>query len=79
MSWVDPSLFITVISVFGPKAVSDEEIYIRLPGHSCDDAPPCPDDRTCIMEEPKCYSRRCDNEPVPTCAYKHPYWKTNLV
>ncbi|CAB3244107.1 unnamed protein product [Arctia plantaginis] len=48
-----------VYTVFGPKPVSDEEVYIRLPGQSCDDAPPCPDDRTCIMEAPKCYSRRC--------------------
>lgn len=41
--------------------------YIHLPGKNCNDAPPCPDNRPCIMAPPHCNIGTCGTDPVPTC------------
>lgn len=41
--------------------------HIHLPGKTCDDAPPCPDNRPCVMAPPHCNKGTCGTEPVPTC------------
>ncbi|XP_012529533.1 uncharacterized protein LOC105832810 [Monomorium pharaonis] len=44
--------------------------YMHLPGKSCDDAPPCPDGRPCVMAPPHCNSGTCGTDPVPQCGPK---------
>lgn len=41
--------------------------YIHLPGKNCEEAPPCPDGRPCMMAPPRCNSGTCGTDPVPTC------------
>lgn len=43
--------------------------YIHLPGKTCEDAPPCPDERPCVMAPPRCCNGdgNCGTDPVPTC------------
>ncbi|KZC12462.1 hypothetical protein WN55_04000 [Dufourea novaeangliae] len=59
------TLLLTVICASMTMAASDE--YIHLPGKSCADAPPCPDNRPCVMAPPRCNVGTCGKNPVPTC------------
>ncbi|XP_011639749.1 uncharacterized protein LOC105428876 [Pogonomyrmex barbatus] len=51
-------------------AADETDDYIHLPGKTCDDAPPCPDDRPCMMAPPRCNAGTCGTDPVPTCGPK---------
>ncbi|KAL0134577.1 hypothetical protein PUN28_001401 [Cardiocondyla obscurior] len=61
---------VAVVLATTVAANDDNEEYIHLPGKSCDDAPPCPDDRPCVMAPPHCNSGTCGTDPVPTCGPK---------
>lgn len=55
-----------VIAVILSTVQADEK-YMHLPGKNCEDAPPCPDNRPCVMAPPQCNSGTCGTDPVPTC------------
>ncbi|XP_011165830.1 uncharacterized protein LOC105200126 [Solenopsis invicta] len=61
----------TVMAEDGEEAHEEGQgDYVHLPGKSCDDAPPCPDGRPCIMAPPHCNSGTCGTDPVPQCGEK---------
>ncbi|XP_024886650.1 uncharacterized protein LOC112464087 [Temnothorax curvispinosus] len=60
---------IAVVLVTAADDGVDEE-YIHLPGKTCEDAPPCPDERPCVMAPPHCNVGTCGTDPVPTCGKK---------
>ena len=51
-------------------AADEKDDYIHLPGKSCKDAPPCPDERPCVMAKPRCNVGTCP-DLVPTCGRKN--------
>lgn len=64
------ALMVVVVVLSTAIAADDDEEYIHLPGKTCEDAPPCPDDRPCVMAPPHCNVGTCGKDPVPTCGKK---------
>ncbi|KMQ93176.1 rhs-related protein [Lasius niger] len=69
------ALTVIVVVLSTATAADDDagagvEDYIHLPGKNCDDAPPCPDERPCVMAPPHCNVGTCGKDPVPTCGKK---------
>ncbi|XP_077276749.1 uncharacterized protein LOC143905292 [Temnothorax americanus] len=61
---------IAVVLVTAADDAGNDEEYIHLPGKNCKDAPPCPDERPCVMAPPHCNVGTCGTDPVPTCGKK---------
>lgn len=64
------ALLMAVVVVFLTTVEAENE-YIHLPGKNCEEAPPCPDGRTCVMAPPHCNTGTCGTEPVPSCLPKN--------
>lgn len=64
------TLLVSMLYVSTILAADDWEDYIHLPGKTCAEAPPCPDNRPCVMAPPRCNSGTCPQDAVPTCGRK---------
>ncbi|KAM0725927.1 hypothetical protein ACS0PU_008008 [Formica fusca] len=64
------ALMVIVVVLSTAVTADDDKDYIHLPGKNCEDAPPCPDDRPCVMAPPHCNVGTCGKDPVPTCGKK---------
>lgn len=63
-------LAVVAIVLSATVTADDGEEYIHLPGKNCEEAPPCPDNRPCVMEPPQCNAGTCGTDKVPTCGPK---------
>nr|KAF7427026.1 hypothetical protein H0235_006720 [Vespula pensylvanica] len=63
------AIVVMILSTTTTTMSAKEDDYIHLPGKSCKDAPPCPDERQCVMAKPRCNVGTCP-DLVPTCGPK---------
>ena len=64
------ALLMVIAVVFSTTVMAEDDEYIHLPGKNCEEAPSCPDGRSCVMAPPQCNSGTCGTDPVPTCGPK---------
>ncbi|XP_011694324.1 PREDICTED: uncharacterized protein LOC105453812 [Wasmannia auropunctata] len=63
-------VLLMAVAVVLSTTFAEEQEYMHLPGKNCEEAPPCPDGRPCVMAPPHCNTGTCGTDPVPTCGDK---------
>ncbi|XP_011687553.1 PREDICTED: uncharacterized protein LOC105449844 [Wasmannia auropunctata] len=63
-------VLLMAVAVVLSTTFAEEKEYMHLPGKNCEEAPPCPDGRPCVMAPPHCNIGTCGTDLVPTCGDK---------